>query len=456
MRRALLLLAAAWSAGTAGAQPASDLLQSGIYNQEASGDLDAAIRIYRQILSAGPAQRMYAGQAQFRLGQCLLRKGDQSGAAEAFQAVIRNYPDQPALVARARENMPRPGGLLSAPWKDREVAEYRWTIPGVEDAWSIAYIGPSPYGGAAARIQSLLFSPGMYYLYLDVTRDTMRPIQVSYPGMQRTDPVDGSAYEFGQVAQLLRRMVLAVGRQATIPVILADGSHVALKMMVDAEEDVTVPAGTFPCYRVRLAAPRPHPSVFEGNWPVAGDGEALWLGRGAGRPLVKMASGASKGELTALRTLEHGAQRIYRDPVFGYSFAAPSSWLNSLRADRRAATIDLFDTESEMTIRIAVYLASPAGESLQATADARLRKSMAGARDYTLRGPMTAATMGGNPALSWIADFHYRSGPRDAVEYITCVQGQSATAAIILQAWTADFEPLRPRFQPIVDSFRIR
>src|SRR5215468_1454841 len=102
MRVAWLLL----TAGLAAGQPASDLLESAIYAQEASGDLDTAIRIYQQILKAGPAQRMYAPQAQFRLGQCLLSKGDRRGATEAFQAVIRNYSNQAALVARAREAMP--------------------------------------------------------------------------------------------------------------------------------------------------------------------------------------------------------------------------------------------------------------------------------------------------------------------------------------------------------------
>src|SRR6516164_1233736 len=91
---ALMLLLAAIAA----AQPASDPLQLAIYNQEVKGDLDGAIHIYHQILDAGAPMRLYAPQAQYRLATCLERKGDVKGAAAAFEAVIRDYPDQRELV----------------------------------------------------------------------------------------------------------------------------------------------------------------------------------------------------------------------------------------------------------------------------------------------------------------------------------------------------------------------
>ena len=46
---AAAILAAMFSAATAGAQSGADLLQKGIYAQETLGDLDGAIRIYRQL-----------------------------------------------------------------------------------------------------------------------------------------------------------------------------------------------------------------------------------------------------------------------------------------------------------------------------------------------------------------------------------------------------------------------
>ena len=66
MTRGLLLLAVLYRVISASAQPASDPLQSGIYGQDTIGDLDAAIRIYRQILDSGTGVRLYAAHAQYR------------------------------------------------------------------------------------------------------------------------------------------------------------------------------------------------------------------------------------------------------------------------------------------------------------------------------------------------------------------------------------------------------
>ena len=60
------------------AQPASQLLERGIYAQQVAGDLDGAIKIYRQIVASNPPQREYAAQAQYLLVQALLQKGDAS------------------------------------------------------------------------------------------------------------------------------------------------------------------------------------------------------------------------------------------------------------------------------------------------------------------------------------------------------------------------------------------
>src|SRR5262249_44255278 len=141
MRRGVVLPALWCLAASAAAQPSSDLLQAGIYNQETLGDLNAAIRIYRQIIASDSTMRVYVAQARYRLGTCLMRKGDRQGATEAFLAVIRDYPGQRELVARARENLPRDNTLLSAPWSETEVAEYRWSIPGVPEGWSIFRVG---------------------------------------------------------------------------------------------------------------------------------------------------------------------------------------------------------------------------------------------------------------------------------------------------------------------------
>jgi hypothetical protein len=67
--------AAVCSALPLGEQTAAEELQKGIFTQETAGDPDGAIDIYRQIMNRGSTPREIAAQAQYRLGEALLKKG---------------------------------------------------------------------------------------------------------------------------------------------------------------------------------------------------------------------------------------------------------------------------------------------------------------------------------------------------------------------------------------------
>jgi TonB family protein len=80
-------------------QTAAEQLQKGIYTQETAGDVDGAITIYRQIVNSSSTPRDVAAQAEYRLGQALLQKGDLAGAASEFDKLARNYPDYASVVS---------------------------------------------------------------------------------------------------------------------------------------------------------------------------------------------------------------------------------------------------------------------------------------------------------------------------------------------------------------------
>jgi TolA-binding protein len=93
------------------AQTTAELLQKGIYAQETEGNLDNAILIYRQIVNSAPSQRDLAAQAQYRLAQALLQKGDLTTASKEFERLARDYADQSNLVSSlAAQLRPVPGG----------------------------------------------------------------------------------------------------------------------------------------------------------------------------------------------------------------------------------------------------------------------------------------------------------------------------------------------------------
>jgi hypothetical protein len=99
------MLVAAFAGLHAAGQTAGELLQKGIYAQESVGDLDSAMKIYRQIAGSPGATRPYVAQAEYRLAQCLAEKGTKADAAMAFRKFLDDYPEQRELVARARESL---------------------------------------------------------------------------------------------------------------------------------------------------------------------------------------------------------------------------------------------------------------------------------------------------------------------------------------------------------------
>ena len=88
------------------AQTTAELLQRGIFAQETEGNLDNAILIYRQIVNSAPADRELAAQAQYRLAQSLLQKGDMNSAAQEFSRLARDYSGYSSVISR----LAAPGG----------------------------------------------------------------------------------------------------------------------------------------------------------------------------------------------------------------------------------------------------------------------------------------------------------------------------------------------------------
>lgn len=96
------------------AQTAAELLQKGIYTQETEGKLDDAIQIYRQIVNSAPNPREIGAQAQYRLAQALLQKGDTNGAAQEFSRLARDYSEYSGVISQLARQQPR-GPLFSFP-----------------------------------------------------------------------------------------------------------------------------------------------------------------------------------------------------------------------------------------------------------------------------------------------------------------------------------------------------
>jgi tetratricopeptide (TPR) repeat protein len=104
----LLLVITFFAAGSAvfAADTAAQLLERGIYTEETVGDLQAAIDLYQKAVLEALNDEARAAEAQYRVGQCLLKQKKNDKAVAVFQLVIDSYPDQKEWVAKAKQHVP--------------------------------------------------------------------------------------------------------------------------------------------------------------------------------------------------------------------------------------------------------------------------------------------------------------------------------------------------------------
>ncbi len=84
---------------------ASVLLQEGLYAEQVDGDLDAAIKIYEQVIAEAKETQRAAAQATYRIGMCYLKKGEKQKAAEQFRNLISKFPEHESLVINAGKQL---------------------------------------------------------------------------------------------------------------------------------------------------------------------------------------------------------------------------------------------------------------------------------------------------------------------------------------------------------------
>jgi len=84
------------------AKRASVRLQEGLYAEEVDGDLDAAIRIYEQVIKDSSAQRSHVAQAMYRQGMCYLKKRDEQQAKAIFGQLVAKFSDQTKIIDKVK------------------------------------------------------------------------------------------------------------------------------------------------------------------------------------------------------------------------------------------------------------------------------------------------------------------------------------------------------------------
>jgi len=381
-------------------QSAADLLQKGIYTQETVGDLDGAIKIYRQVINSASQSRAYAAQAQYRLGLCLLKKGERTEATKAFEKLAKDYPEEKELVAKIREYLPGELKLLPIPWPDDELTEYRSKLDnGLEVGRTIYSVEAKP-----GNSQNLIFLTRGYVESMPIRlsrveadRDTMHPISSFFKilymmeaGLEygtnqarlksgnkdpRTITLDQQTFDNEEVLFLFRRLPLAAGYKATIPILSPSGILINTTMVVSSLEEVRVPAGKFHCYKLEL------PDLNQTSW-IADD---------ASRTVIKFSGEGGSVELVSIRKIDRTSPVDYQDAKVAISLSASPGWV--IRPEEIAAkdeaSISLLDPESKLAIDLwakqTETAASEIAHELRASLDKRSEHRANSLKDWHVR-----------------------------------------------------------------------
>jgi len=91
------------------AQSGYDLFQKGLVQERTEGDLDEAIRLYKQIVAEHKDDRALAAKALLQMGGCYEKLGT-AEARTAYERVVRDFADQSEIVAQARVRLAALGG----------------------------------------------------------------------------------------------------------------------------------------------------------------------------------------------------------------------------------------------------------------------------------------------------------------------------------------------------------
>jgi hypothetical protein len=300
------------------AQDPSMLLEKGIYAEETLGNLNDAIGIYQQVVLADTASRATSALALFRLGMCFQKSGSADQAHATFAKLQKQFPEQQGLIAQIPGIPKSPVALRPAPWADGEFLQMSiqlakgasfgtltYQFESALDSGKMAWWIRSIQSGGAQYASALIDAAGFFPISSLVTESYAgreyrtkygsQQIEFAITGnasLQKTFQTIGTTYDDQQLVQILRCLPLAEGFQIAIPIFGYYTGLTDAQIAVSAKEKITVPAGTFDCYKVSLTRGNQSPSSTywisaDSHSYVVKANETILLG-GTTRRLVEM------------------------------------------------------------------------------------------------------------------------------------------------------------------------
>jgi hypothetical protein len=459
------------SAAPAAPVSPSELLEKGIYSEETKGDLDSAIAIYQQLVAEANVNQSLAAQAQFRLGQCYLKKNQPAEATAAFKKLIHDFPNETNLVAQSREHLPSDLTLGPVPWADGERLQLNIALSSGTDIGTVEYradLVQQVNGHKFWRVGARLMAGPQSVSSVDVDPETFRPLashwkhsllgevtatykpgEVAIQRVGKSQPdmvtVEGAVYDNEEAVHMMRRLPLQVGYKTTLPVLPTLGGETVLSVGVDVQgrETVTVPAGTFDCYRVHLGMVN----------------QTFWFSADTHRYLVKFEAGPVTAELTSIAQRNPGQVVPFRDDELGISFTAPANWVIWRARNGQPAKQELIRTldpdadtdDGGMRLFATDSLSETAQQSARAWSEEQLAKN----KDVKVRpDSWKNYTIDGRQGVGCIVEYTERGKPR--VQFLLRVLGAKNSELFVLTCAPEKFDALKAQFDSILACYRTK
>ncbi len=446
----------------------SDLLEKAIYSEQTKGDIDEAMTLYKQVVAESKSGEAAAAQAQYRLGVCYYRKKDYGAASAAFEKLVREYPDQKELVKAAQEYLDGALLLAPAPWADGEQQTLDLKLAsGFKVGVAIYTVDSGETNGQKIWRFGSHLNVGFDQLsHVEAQADNLKPIHsrwkhpllgdadttyspgqavVKFAGKDEPKKVEleGTVYDNEEAVQAMRRLPLSTNYSVPLRIFssLGGGTIVPITASVEGIDKVTVPAGTFDCFKVNLSLVK----------------QSFWYSIDSHRYVVKFEGGGVVAELSSVKTRDPNAPVQFNDA--GVSLSAPPGWLfykAEVKQSKNKTRVAVLDpdglTTCTLTLQTLDSMPAESKKSLRALADSIIEERKIELGLTVRTNSWRDLTVAGLPALSFVCD--YAEGKEDKVGYGICSLGTANAIAFSALLPAKDFEAFRPKFDAIVDSYK--
>ncbi len=478
LKRIGLALFLAFMAVTAfSAQDPSALLEKAIYAEETLGNLKEAIGIYQQIVALSEANRATAAQALFRLGMCYQKSGRSADAQSTFARLAKLYPEQKDLISRIPSPPSQAPSLGNASWVDGEVLQYSGTLKGGGPGFAIkvthvyestsedgkaGWMFRSLYGASAIEEVGILRMDSKYAPidFRQKMQDMGNNIKFTPDHAEITSnlgnasgtksiPLTRTTFLEEELYLLLRCLPLQVGFKTALPLLnVGKGSIYDMQITVVGREEVTVPAGTFDCFKIVLGKPDSEETCY-----FSGDAHKY--------PVKIKFSDKLDMELSSISRAEKNRPAQFDDGELGVRLSAPPRWIFSTSAMLTTNMVSIFDPDAESESYL--LLSKPptntnAGVPLvEQIANQLTSMYQTQYKDYQVRhGSRENVTINGNAGLRLIADHKALLSGRESVQYMYFLETANKLGYLMFQTSRDNFEKKRPIFDSIANSLQFQ